>query len=122
MSTLVDIVEIQSWTHLFMTKSPILYDEQVREFYYTMELTEDGSLNTLIQLKHELEELIVFVIKNDAEITLLKPQLAKAHIEGPSTTEVQELRMKNASRLAQNVDLQMKLIKAHDTANDRLTL
>ncbi|KAK4718052.1 hypothetical protein R3W88_016390 [Solanum pinnatisectum] len=31
-----------------MTKSPILYDEKVREFYYTMEFNEDGSLNTLV--------------------------------------------------------------------------
>lgn len=48
MSTLADIVEIQSWTHLFMTTSPTLYDEQVKEFYYNMEFTKDKSLNTLV--------------------------------------------------------------------------
>ncbi|KAH0765233.1 hypothetical protein KY285_001104 [Solanum tuberosum] len=48
MSSLADVVEIQSWTHLFMNHSPILHEEQVREFYYMVEFTEDGSLNTQV--------------------------------------------------------------------------
>ncbi|KAG5615328.1 hypothetical protein H5410_015152 [Solanum commersonii] len=48
MNSLADLVEIQSWTHLFMTKCPILHEEQVREFYYNVDFTEDGSLNTLV--------------------------------------------------------------------------
>ncbi|KAK4721797.1 hypothetical protein R3W88_012030 [Solanum pinnatisectum] len=74
------------------------------------------------QLKYELEEMTVLVNKNDAEIALLKAQLAKEQTEGPGIAEVKELRMKNANLLAQNADLEEKLIKAHDTANDRLTL
>ncbi|KAK4713612.1 hypothetical protein R3W88_019519 [Solanum pinnatisectum] len=60
MNSLADIVEIQSWTHLFMTKFPILHKEQVREFYYNVEFTEDGSLNTLVGDKsvHLNEELL----------------------------------------------------------------
>ena len=34
MDSLHDIVEIQSWLHLFDRKSPILHEEEVREFYY----------------------------------------------------------------------------------------
>ncbi|KAH0644981.1 hypothetical protein KY284_032865 [Solanum tuberosum] len=74
------------------------------------------------QLKHELEEMIVLVSKNDAKIALLKAQLAKEQSEGPGSAEVTELRVKNATLLAQNADLQEKPIKAHDAANDRLTL
>ena len=32
MDSLHDMVEIQSWMHLFNKKSPILYEEEVREF------------------------------------------------------------------------------------------
>ncbi|KAK4730166.1 hypothetical protein R3W88_023154 [Solanum pinnatisectum] len=46
MNSLYDIVEIQSWTHLFQTKSPVLHEEEVREFYYNIEFEKDGSLNT----------------------------------------------------------------------------
>ncbi|KAK4724110.1 hypothetical protein R3W88_026889 [Solanum pinnatisectum] len=74
------------------------------------------------QLKHELDEMTLFVSKRDAEIALLNAQLVKAQTEGPGTEEVNELKMKNANLLPQNDDLQEKLIKAHDTANDRLTL
>ncbi|KAH0644978.1 hypothetical protein KY284_032862 [Solanum tuberosum] len=74
------------------------------------------------QLKPELEELIVLVRKYDVKIALLKAQLVKAQTEGPGLSEVTELRVKNATLLAQNADLQEKLIKAHDAVNDRLTL
>ncbi|KAG5579770.1 hypothetical protein H5410_050397, partial [Solanum commersonii] len=47
MNSLADLVEIQSWTHIFMTKSPFLHEEQVREFYYNIFFSEDGNLNTL---------------------------------------------------------------------------
>ncbi|KAH0725512.1 hypothetical protein KY284_001377 [Solanum tuberosum] len=33
MNSLADLVEIQSWTHLFMTKAPVMHEDQVREFY-----------------------------------------------------------------------------------------
>ncbi|KAH0645027.1 hypothetical protein KY284_032911 [Solanum tuberosum] len=39
------------------------------------------------QLKHELEEIIVFVSNKDVEIALLKAQLVKAQTEGPGTEE-----------------------------------
>ncbi|KAG5576240.1 hypothetical protein H5410_056374, partial [Solanum commersonii] len=48
MDSLVDLVEIQSWNHLFMTKSPILHEEKVCEFYYNVNFVDDGSLNTLM--------------------------------------------------------------------------
>ncbi|KAH0767524.1 hypothetical protein KY285_003395 [Solanum tuberosum] len=48
MDSLADLVELQSWTHLFITKSHVLHEEQVREFYYNVEFVEDGSLNTLV--------------------------------------------------------------------------
>ena len=36
MDSLHDIVEIQSWMHLFDFKSPILNEEGVCEFYYNI--------------------------------------------------------------------------------------
>ncbi|KAH0632621.1 hypothetical protein KY284_035407 [Solanum tuberosum] len=48
MDSLADLVEIQSWTHLFMTKSPVLHEKKVREFNYNVEFTDDGSLNTWV--------------------------------------------------------------------------
>ncbi|KAH0668791.1 hypothetical protein KY289_023284 [Solanum tuberosum] len=42
--------------------------------------------------------------------------------EGPGTEEANELRLKNAALLAQNVVLQEKLIKDRDEDTDRLTL
>ena len=44
MDSLHDMVEIQSWLHLFNRKSPILYEEEVREFYYNIQFNEDGSI------------------------------------------------------------------------------
>ncbi|KAH0783988.1 hypothetical protein KY290_003586 [Solanum tuberosum] len=46
MDSLADLVELQSWTHLFMTKFPVLHEEQVREFYYNVEFAKDGSIHT----------------------------------------------------------------------------
>lgn len=37
MDSLHDMVEIQSWLHLFDKKFPILYEEEVREFYYNVQ-------------------------------------------------------------------------------------
>lgn len=48
MNLLADLVEIQSWTHLIMTKSPIMHEDQVREFYYNLEFNDDGSIHTLV--------------------------------------------------------------------------
>ncbi|KAG5581472.1 hypothetical protein H5410_052099, partial [Solanum commersonii] len=52
MDSLVDLVEIKSWTHLFMIKSPVLHEEQVREFYYNVDFVEDGSLNIWVGNKN----------------------------------------------------------------------
>ncbi|KAG5591368.1 hypothetical protein H5410_041882 [Solanum commersonii] len=59
MTSLADLVEIQSWTHLFMTKSLVMHEDQVREFYYNVKFNGDGSLHTLVgdkrvQLNEEL--------------------------------------------------------------------
>ena len=44
MDSLHDMVEIQSWLHLFNRKSPILHEEEVREFYYNIQFMDDGSI------------------------------------------------------------------------------
>ena len=49
MDSLHDIVEIQSWMHLFDFKSLVLHEEEVREFYYNITFGEDGSLNTRVK-------------------------------------------------------------------------
>ena len=46
MDSLHDMVEIQSWLHLFNRKSPILHEEEVREFYYSIQFKDDGSILT----------------------------------------------------------------------------
>ncbi|KAK4735150.1 hypothetical protein R3W88_009411 [Solanum pinnatisectum] len=74
------------------------------------------------QLKHELEEITVLVSNKDAEIALLKAQLLKSQTEGPGTAKANELRVKNATLLAQIAELQEKLVKDRDETNDRLTL
>ncbi|KAG5594750.1 hypothetical protein H5410_035982 [Solanum commersonii] len=48
MDSLVDLVELQSWTHLFMTRFSVLHEEQVREFYYNVEFVEDDTLHTWV--------------------------------------------------------------------------
>ncbi|KAK4737155.1 hypothetical protein R3W88_000852 [Solanum pinnatisectum] len=52
------------------------------------------------RLNHEIEEMTALVGKKDAEMALLKAQLAKAQTEGPGTEEVKELRVKNAALLS----------------------
>ncbi|KAH0714995.1 hypothetical protein KY284_007900 [Solanum tuberosum] len=51
MDSLADLMEIQSWNHLFMTKSPILHEEKIREFYYNVNFADDDSRNTLMENK-----------------------------------------------------------------------
>ena len=48
MDCLHDMVEILSWLHLFIRKSPILNEEEVREFYYNLQFKEDGSILTQV--------------------------------------------------------------------------
>ncbi|KAH0685487.1 hypothetical protein KY290_016965 [Solanum tuberosum] len=71
MDSLADLVEIQSWTYLFMTKSPILHEDQVREFYYNVNFAEDGSLNTLVgdESLHLDEELLGKILEVPREGT-----------------------------------------------------
>ncbi|KAG5600288.1 hypothetical protein H5410_031658 [Solanum commersonii] len=57
----------------------------------------------------------------DAEITLEKAELLKAHFEGLGTAEVNELRKKIDELMAQIAALQEKSIKDNDEANSRLT-
>ncbi|KAK4733854.1 hypothetical protein R3W88_008115 [Solanum pinnatisectum] len=54
-----------------MTKFPILHKEQVREFYYNVEFTEDGSLNTLVGDKsfHLNEEVLGEILEVPREGT-----------------------------------------------------
>ena len=44
MDSLHEIVVIQSWIHLFDTKSLILHEEELGEIYYNIEFQEDGSI------------------------------------------------------------------------------
>ncbi|KAK4733461.1 hypothetical protein R3W88_007722 [Solanum pinnatisectum] len=71
MDSVADLVEIQSWTHLFMTKSPVLHEEQVQEFYYNVNFAEDGSLNTLVgdESLHLDEELLGKILEVPREGT-----------------------------------------------------
>ena len=48
MESLHDMVEIQSWMHVFNRKSPILYEKEVREFYYNIQFKEHGSILTRV--------------------------------------------------------------------------
>ncbi|KAG5632705.1 hypothetical protein H5410_004422 [Solanum commersonii] len=48
MCILADSVEIQAWTHLFINRIPVMHEAQVRDFYYNVEFTKDGSLNTQV--------------------------------------------------------------------------
>ena len=68
MDSLHDMVEIQSWLHLFDKKSPILHEEEVREFYYNVQFREDGSILTrvndiAISLDEEVLSKILMVPK-----------------------------------------------------------
>ncbi|KAH0633037.1 hypothetical protein KY284_035823 [Solanum tuberosum] len=65
MDSLYDLVEIQSWTHLFQIKSPVLYEEEVCEFYYNIEFAEDGSINTRVGEKslHLDEDLLEQILE-----------------------------------------------------------
>lgn len=49
MDSLHDIMHTQSWMHLFDTKFHVLYEEVVREFYYNIEFSEDGTVNTSVK-------------------------------------------------------------------------
>ena len=42
------IINLQSWLHLFNTKSHILYEEEVRKFYYNVQFKENGSILTRV--------------------------------------------------------------------------
>ena len=43
MDSLHDMIEILSWLHLFNRKSPILHEEEVREFYYNVQFKDMGA-------------------------------------------------------------------------------
>ena len=74
------------------------------------------------QLKHEVEELTVFLSGKDAEIAILKAELLTAQTEGPGTSVVQALERENAELRAKITALQEKAINDNDAANARLTL
>ncbi|TMX05106.1 hypothetical protein EJD97_002312, partial [Solanum chilense] len=60
MDSLYDMVEIQSWMHLFNRESPILYEEEVSEFYYNIQFKEDGSILTkLNNIAMHLDEFLL---------------------------------------------------------------
>ncbi|KAH0722612.1 hypothetical protein KY290_005261 [Solanum tuberosum] len=48
MDSSYDLVEIQSWIHLFQNKSSVLHEEEVHEFYYNIEFAEDGSIKSRV--------------------------------------------------------------------------
>ncbi|KAK4737467.1 hypothetical protein R3W88_001164 [Solanum pinnatisectum] len=48
MSTLFDVVSLQSSEHVFEAPAPYLHEPEVREFYYKMELLNDGGIKTTV--------------------------------------------------------------------------
>lgn len=48
MCYLVNVVELKSWTHLFVDDVHVLHEAQVSEFYYNAAFVEDGSLNSQV--------------------------------------------------------------------------
>ncbi|KAH0748684.1 hypothetical protein KY290_027916 [Solanum tuberosum] len=48
MDSLADLVELQSWTHMFMTKSHVLHEEHIQDFYCNVEFAKDGNINTWV--------------------------------------------------------------------------
>ena len=48
MDSLYDLVEIQSWRQLFQTKSHVLHEEEVREFYYNIKFADGGNINSRV--------------------------------------------------------------------------
>ncbi|KAH0665346.1 hypothetical protein KY290_027599 [Solanum tuberosum] len=49
MSTLFYYVSLQSWEHLFEAPTPYLHEPEVREFYYKMELLNDGGIRATVR-------------------------------------------------------------------------
>ncbi|KAG5584665.1 hypothetical protein H5410_045099 [Solanum commersonii] len=49
MVALVDAVSVQEWSHLFEPPPPYLHEPEVREFFYNMELLEDGGMLTTVK-------------------------------------------------------------------------
>ncbi|KAH0633562.1 hypothetical protein KY284_036348 [Solanum tuberosum] len=63
MSTLFDSVSLQSWDHLFEPLAPYLHKPKVREFYYKMELLDDGGIRTIVRdVKIHLDEETLGII------------------------------------------------------------
>ncbi|KAH0745930.1 hypothetical protein KY285_007587 [Solanum tuberosum] len=48
MSNLFDAISLQGWGHLFEPPTPYLHEPEVCEFYYNMELLDDGGIRTII--------------------------------------------------------------------------
>ncbi|KAH0716723.1 hypothetical protein KY290_012991 [Solanum tuberosum] len=49
MYTPYDFVPLQSWEHLFECPAPYLHELELREFYYKMELLDDGGIQTTVR-------------------------------------------------------------------------
>ncbi|KAH0738289.1 hypothetical protein KY290_036994 [Solanum tuberosum] len=63
MSTLFDSVSLQSWDHLFEPLAPYFHEPKVREFYYKMELLDDGGIRTIVRdVKIHLDEETLGII------------------------------------------------------------
>ncbi|KAG5579618.1 hypothetical protein H5410_050245, partial [Solanum commersonii] len=49
MSNLFGVVSLQGWGHMFKPPTPYLHEPEVREFYYKMDLLEDGGIKTTVK-------------------------------------------------------------------------
>lgn len=69
MSDLVGVVVIQGWGHLFEWIVPCLYEWEVRQFYYNLELIEDGGFDTSAgdMSFHMTEKVLGEILKVDRE-------------------------------------------------------
>ena len=48
-ATMYDVVLVQEWIHLFETPPSYMHEAEVHEFFYKMELLEDGGLTTTVK-------------------------------------------------------------------------
>ncbi|KAG5611314.1 hypothetical protein H5410_022595 [Solanum commersonii] len=69
-------LSLQNWDHLFEPPTPYLHEPEVREFYYKMELLDDGGIKTTVK------DVIIFLDEETLGIILGEPMKGIRSIEG----------------------------------------
>lgn len=63
MTTLFNVVSVQDWSHCFECPTLYLYELEIREFLYNMELLKDEGITTIvIEIRIDLNEEILGII------------------------------------------------------------